>query len=111
MWNQVNQRGQAIFNLESRVSSLEAQGNVTGATATVTTDLNQRLTALENSLGSIDLLATELSSRGSQVNYDDRISQLEAVLSRLEERLDRLENMNREKEETYLRGIEGDRFV
>jgi predicted nucleic acid-binding Zn-ribbon protein len=83
---ELKHRNQAMTNLESRVAHLENFINQQAmAQATTPTPdaavLESRLAAIEESLSSIDLLATELGHRGATTAaLDSRVSKLEASM-------------------------------
>ncbi len=87
---QLDQRQQAFSVLESRVGRLEEyimQQSLVSQYIEQPQEsavLDSRLTAIEDSLDSIDLLATELGHRGAtSAALDSRVSKLESVVQRV----------------------------
>ncbi len=83
---QLDQRDQAISTLTARIERLEAylaqqSGGSESTSQPEMSALASRLTAIEESLNSIDLLATELGHRGATTAaLDSRVTKLEAAV-------------------------------
>ncbi|MBD2022508.1 hypothetical protein H6F43_20210, partial [Leptolyngbya sp. FACHB-36] len=123
---QLQQRTQAITTLDDRVSRLEVQA-ITAPSTPEAPGADLRLTAVEQSLGSVELLAGELGQRSDTLiaineritnveellktlsSLPDVIGQQNQVLANFEERLNQLEAAHLANSEVQIHAVEPDR--